>query len=229
MNTQILNAKLFEENKANIIFLKAIKNAHQCADKNGNFLHFKALMYPLEYIVTTEQINEAKTLFNAAKKAFLSEIGNKLIFVGMGSYYAPRFEDDVCNYRIRTEILNPEGRQFFIEFGRGLGENLNFDHVIDRDQQKEYEDKSTEIYNKIKSSGFQFHSHPLIEEYKKYDSQPYHWYKRELWSKTSSIKYTKQNVLKWVNDLFNCNFTAMQVDSIFLSPDDYKSISPKTK
>jgi len=227
MKRQILNAKLFEENKANIIFLKAIKNAHQCADKNGNFLHFKALMYPLEYIVTTEQINEAKTLFNAAKKAFLSEIGNKLIFVGMGSDYAPRFEDDVCNYRIRTEILNPDGKHFFIEFGRGLGENLNFDHVINRDQQKEYEEKRSEIYDKIKNSGFQFHSHPLIEEYKKYDSQPYHWYKRELWAKTTSIKYTQQNVLKWVNELFNCNFTAMQVDSIFLSPDDYKSISPK--
>lgn len=227
MKRQILNAKLFEENKANIIFLKAIKNAHQCADKNGNFLHFKALMYPLEYIVTTEQINEAKTLFNAAKAAFLSGIGNKLIFVGMGSDYDPRFDDDVCNYRIRTEILNPEGKHFFIEFGRGMGENLNFDHVINRDQQKEYEEKRSEIYDKIKNSGFQFHSHPLIEEYKKYDSQPYHWYKRELWAKTTSIKYTQQNVLKWVNELFNCNFKDMQVDSIFLSPDDYKSISPK--
>ena len=113
---QILSAELFQENKANPVFLRAVKNSHQCADKNGNFLHFKALLYPIEYIVTTEQINEAKTLFNEAKAAFLSGIGNKLIFVGMGSDYEPRFYDDVCNYRIRTEILNPEGKHFFIEF-----------------------------------------------------------------------------------------------------------------
>lgn len=147
----------------------------------------------------------------------------------MGMNYDARYKDDVCNHRIRTEIINAKGKKFFIELGTWGNELMRIDHVIDRDLQIHYEKKQLEFRDLINiNGGFNKISHqsPLYVDYKKYQEQPYHWYKKDVWQ-NMKVKYTNENVLKLVNVLFDCNFTEIVIDYNHLTTDIYSSISPK--
>ena len=50
----------------------------------------------LEYIVTEQQKSEAYEERKRVKSDKIKNMGNKLVFVGMGMNYKPRYEDDVC-------------------------------------------------------------------------------------------------------------------------------------
>jgi len=221
----ILTLEILQENKQNPSFIRAVANSHKCSDMYGKFLHFKSLVYPLEYITTEEQKNEATSIREQQKSDFKNSIGNKLVFVGMGSEYEERFQDDICNYRIRTEIQNPNGRNFFIEVSRGLDNKMNFDFVIDKDQQNQYENEAQKIRAQINESKSNFRTHPMYSIYKKYTEQPYYWYKKSEWY-SLNIEYTTKNLLKVVNDLFECNFKDLEIDNVFLTTNEFKSISP---
>lgn len=210
-------------------FRNEIAFAHKCCDRFGNFKHFGTCSYPIRYEVTEEQKKEALKERERAKKETIENINNKLVFVGMGCEYEPRYNDDVCNHRIRTEIINPEGKKYFIELGTWGEELTRFDFVVDRDLQNEFERKAEFWMEKIKSvGGFGkiSHSHPYYIEHKKYQEQPYYWNKKHLW-KDLKIKYTKANILKVVNMLFDCHFKEIEIDCFNLSTEDYKSLSPK--
>jgi hypothetical protein len=135
---------------------------------------------------------------------------SKLIFVSMGMDYKERFPGDVCNHRIRTELVNPHGRKFFIEVGTGRGDKMRIDHVIDRDQELEYAEKAHYYLERIKESKMVPQKHPLWDSYKKYMEQPHQWYRYKEWQGLS-LEYTKENVLKLVNRLFECNYTEMEL------------------
>lgn len=203
--------------------------AHGSHSADGKLIQKITCSYPITYIVTNEQIQEAETERQRAKKQAIKDNSGKLVFVGMGCDYAARYEDDVCNHRVRTEIINPEGRKFFIEVGAWGDEAMRIDFVIDRDQENEYEQKQWFYYDQIKANGG-FNkvgqNDPLMVEYKKYQQQPYYWFKREQW-KDIKPKYTMQNVLNLVNTLFDCKFTEIIIDNYNLSTDDYSSVSPK--
>lgn len=205
----------------------AIAYAHQCADKYGNFLHFSTCEYPTRRIVTAEQIREAQAEIKRSKAEKIKTLGNKLVFVGMGCDYEPRFIDDVCNHRIRTNFKNKDGKTFFIEVGTGRGENLRVDHAIDKDLQNEYDAKSSEYAEKrnaCERGSAQWHKyHELFKEYLK---QPYNNY-NGVERMGDGIKYTFANVLKLVNENFNCNFQEMEVDAYTLTTDDFTCQSPK--
>lgn len=205
--------------------------SHGVCDSFTNRLHFGALLYPKRYAVTQEQKDYATYHYEQMKQKAIESVGNKLVFVGMGMEYTERYKDDVCNHRIRTEIITPKGRRFFIELGTWGPELMRFDFVIDRDQENEYNEKAQEYRQKIEAAGGFTRigpGHPIYEAYQKYQSQPYYWYKKEQWN-SKRIKYTKNNVLRVVNDLFDCNFSEMAVDYNFLITEDYTSVSPKIK
>lgn len=208
----------------------AFAYSHQVCTSGGSFLHFGALCKTRRYAATIEQKEYATAEYERMKADKLARLGNKLVFVGMGMDYTARYEDDVCNHRIRTEIVNPNGRHFFIEVGGSSnGEMMHFDHVIDEDQRTEYENKQEHYRNKImEMGGFMkvSDSHPAMIKYREYQQQPYHWYKKDEWF-NSQIKYTKSNLIKVVNDLFECNFSEVEIHSYLITTEDYKSISPK--
>jgi len=203
--------------------------AHPVADKYSNTIHFGALVYPKRYAIDAELKQHAANEYAKMKQDLISSIGNKLVFVGMGMSYTERYEDDVCNHRIRTEIVNPEGRKFFIEVCAGKGENMHITHVTDRDQEHDYSIKAAEYRKKIEEAGGFWKigkGHHLYEQYQNYMSQPYYWYKKQEWNSLNA-KYTNANVLKLVNKLFDCNFTEMVVCDYLLSTEDYASTSTK--
>lgn len=206
---------------------RAIAYSHPCGDKNGTS-HYGVLYNGGRYACTIEDKNNAAAVFEKMKVAFLNaKRDNQLLFVGMGMSYPQRYDDDVCNHRIRTEIINPQGRKFFIEVGTWGAELTRFDHVIDRDMEILYDSKQSEYRNRIMAlGGFNKvqKDHPAMVNYRKYQEQPYYWYKKKEWIDLR-VRYTKQNILDVVNRLFDCNFNELVVDNLFLSTDDYFSVS----
>ena len=221
-------ADLLAQVGENIALTKEMAHAHSCCNEGGKHLHYCTMYKGKRYITSEEQREQAGRAYAINKAAAVAAIGEKLVFVGMGMNYESRYEDDVCNHRIRTEIVNPEGRRFFIEVCTGRGENMHITHVVDRDQEDEYNLKAQEYRNKIEQAGGFWKigkGHPLYENYQIYMSQPYYWYKKDDWFSLNA-KFTCANVLKLVNNLFDCNFTEMAVDYYHLNTDDYVSTSP---
>jgi len=207
---------------------REVNYSHGVCDKYSVHQFYCTMYGGKRYKTTLEQKEQAAKLYEINKQRAIKNVGNKLVFVGMGCEYSAKYEDDVCNHRIRTEIVNPQGRRFFIEVGTGRGEDMRIDHVVDRDQEDEYNAKATEYRQKIEDEGGFWRigkGHELYEKYQEYNNQPYYWYKHEQW-KNLKTKYTKANVLSLVNILFDCNFTEIEIDYNHLRTDDYKSVSP---
>jgi hypothetical protein len=199
-----MTPEIMEEIYSNEKLRNNVAYAHGCytSFENGcKFKYFKTCSYPIAYKVTEDQIKEAKEEKERAKAELLTHLGNKLVFVGMGMSYEPRYEGDPCNHRIRTEIVNAHGQRFFIEVGTGRGDEMRVDHSINRTLQEVYKDdhhKQGEFYN-----------YGNLERLGQYP------------------KYTKENIIRLVNDTFGCKFNEMIVDDYNLTTDDYQSISPK--
>ena len=181
-------------------FRNRVAFAHAYHNSNGEKGRITC-SYPVTYIVTEEQIAEAEAERIRAKKQAVKDNYVKLMLVGMGMAYEARYEDDVCNYRVRGEFQNPDGRVFLIEFGTGQGENLRIDHAIDRTRQDELQDSFAH-----QSEFFNF---------------------KKLESKTPEMKYTLSNLLQIVNKYFNCNFREIVIDNYNVSTEDYISVSPE--
>lgn len=220
---------LLNELGTNERLTKEVFFSHRVCDSYSNFLHYCTMYKGERYITTQEQKDKASKLYALNVKKALDNVGNKLVFVGMGMNYTKRYEDDICNHRIRTEVINPEGRKFFIEVGTWGDERMRIDFVIDRDLENNYSSKVEKIRDEIqKKGGYQkiSFSDPLYIDLKKYQEQPYYQYKRDYY-KDLNIKYTNKNVIELVNKLFDCNFTEMQIDYNHLTTDKYSSVSPK--
>jgi hypothetical protein len=130
---EVLTPEKLQEIYTNEAFRNKVAYAHGCytAFPNSVFKHFKTCGYPDEYIVTQEQIDEAAIELERAKIELDAKYNNKLVFIGMGMEYEPRFEGDVCNHRVRTELINKNGHKYFIELGTGRKEEMRCDHSID--------------------------------------------------------------------------------------------------
>lgn len=208
---------------------REVNYSHGVCNAQSHHLHYCTMYDGKRFKTSQEQKDKASVLYALNVKKAIENTKNKLVFVGMGMDYAARYNDDVCNHRIRTEIINPEGRKFFIEVGTWGNERMRIDFVVDRDQEIYYADQCQNVRNEILKRGG-YHkvsfSDPLYIDLKKYQEQPYYHYKREEY-KDLNIKYTKQNVIDLVNNLFNCHFTEIEIDYNHLTTDIYNSVSPK--
>lgn len=204
MNNQLieLTADKLREIYTNEKFRNQVATAHTCLDRFGNFKHMKTCSYPVEYIVTEQQINEAKKECERAKTEAIKNVGNKLVFVGMGMRYESRYKDDVCNWRIRTEFKNDAGHRFFIELSTLMDKkSVWVQHSIDRTLQDELNDSidgQSRFYN---YAGLE-RSHSLG-------------------------KYTKSNILRIVNKYFGCSYTEIEIDNYNLRTEEFICSPPK--
>lgn len=220
--------ELFAQLGENEKFTREVNYAHGVCDQYSVLQHYCTMYEGKRYITTLEQKQQAEKLYQINKQKAIGSVGNKLVFVGMGCEYSPRYDDDVCNHRIRTEIVNPQGKRFFIEVGTWGSELMRIDFVVNRDQENEYEEKVQFYRKEIEAKGgFNkvSNSDGLMINYREYQKQPYYWYKHSQW-KDLKPKYTKENVMNLVNTLFDCHFKEMVIDYNHLTTDDYSSISP---
>lgn len=120
---------------------------------------------------------------------------NILYFEGAGMFFNNRELEssfsDVGNFRIRTSFKNLDGRQIYLELGNGkeLGKRntlkrmfLTVDFCFYVPEDKEQEINYSELY----------------------DIRNEHLKPRKL-------DYTKNNIIKWINENLNCNFDSMEV------------------
>ena len=183
-------------------FRNDVAYAHGYTLQNGE-TGLKTCSYPIEYIVTPEQVEIAAKEQERRKKEVLNALGNKLVFVGMGMSYAPRYDDDVCNHRIRTYFVNSKGNKYFIEFGTGNGDNTRIDHAID-ETKRELADSGGS------TNGEWINNFNGLE---RRDHLP---------------KYTLSNLLNLINKEFDCKFTTIEVDDYNLTCSDFICNSPKS-
>jgi hypothetical protein len=224
-----LTAEKFADIYTDEAFRNDVAFAHQYADKNSVVLGRKTCSYPIEYKVTDEQIKLAEIERQRAKKQTVKDNKGKLMFVGMGCTYEPRYKDDVCNHRIRTSFTNAEGKKYFIELGTGNGHQMRCDHSVDRDLEYEYEEIVANLRKERDSvKRYSDEWDELCLQIDKYTKQVYYNY-QGLEHKGDLPKYTLQNVLNLVNKYFNCNFKEIVIDNYNVSTEDYTSVSPKHK
>lgn len=210
MSKQII--KLTDEKFQNIYTDKKLRN--QVASAGGcytvfpelKFKHYATVSYPIQYIVTKEQIEAAKAEWKRDSDEILKENKNHLLFKTMGMRRGIKGEID--NHRIRVEFVNSKGNEYFIEICpshyKWLGD-IHVTHSIDRTLQKEMGDRvdcQKHFYNAF---GLERPGETGL---------PY--------------KYTEESILKMVNEVFDCKFKKIIIDHYTKFPSDYQSISPKT-
>lgn len=194
-----LDDETFKEIYSNEKLRNAVAFAHTCLNSDNKFLHKKALMYPISYKVTEEQIKVSNDLRLKTQREVLIKNYNKLLFCGMGMEFKPTFKDGVGNYRIRTHFINDEGIECFIEFGKGTDEFFTIDHAI---------------FNYIDNT------HTLRERDKQINNY------LGLERNTPKLKYTFKNILNIVNKYFNCQFKEVVLDYYNIRCDNVLCRSP---
>lgn len=195
---QVLNKESFKEIYKNEELRNAVAFAHSVCNERGEEEYKKALLYPISYKVNPEQIYKANSLRLKRQKEVLKENKHNLLFCAMGMNFKPSINDGIGNHRIRTSFINNDGVKCFIELGTGrTDDNLRIDFAI-------YE------YGKKDIRGF--------------DNYKYNY--KELETKTPQLKYTYENVLRLVNEYFNCSFKKIVVDYYNIDS-DVLCISPK--
>ena len=125
------NEKL-QEIYTNIDFCKRVASAHNCYDSNSIFKYKKTCTYPVYYIVTDEQIEEAAKEYKRAKEEYILNMKkNVLYFVGMGMNFEKSELSDIENYRIRAYFQNNKNELYFVEFsGNNDKETFYCNHSI---------------------------------------------------------------------------------------------------
>ena len=150
-----------------------------------------------DFKVNENQIREATKEYNKRKESIILSIEDKLVFVGMGMDFKPKDKNHISNHRIRTSFLNNEGVLCFVGFGTNRDQNLlRCDHAIKNTKKNNSEWKSL---RERENTEERLNLERIKEE----------------------IPYTKENVLKLVNDWFNCDFEELEVYSYFINTDDY--------
>lgn len=193
MNRQIkLSDEKFKEIYTDDRFLHDCAFPVGCCDSRGFFKYYRTCTYPIEYIITEEQIAVAKAEFARHKQAFLD--GYKkgtLVLVCMGMDYESIHPDGIGNYRVCGDFKNSEGHHYFVEFCRDISKTVEYFHC-DFSVDMEMEDDGMHNYNIFDLQRRNFGERP----------------------------FTKSALLEIVNSTFGCNYRELVLDHWLISTDD---------
>lgn len=193
--TQILSDEKFQDVYKNEKFRNEVAYSHKYVKNDEVFCITTS--YPTVYRCSLKQKELALAEINRAKAEKMANIGNKLVFVGMGNTYEG---DDIGNYRIRTYFKNKAEDKFSIELLGNLGRSKRdtfpgfcyVDHAI---QHTIAGREKVEIRN-----------YAEIEQ--------------------RSFEYSKESILKVVNNNFKCAFTVLEIDNYTLCCEEFTCQSP---
>jgi hypothetical protein len=156
------------------------------------------LTFPTKYIVTDQQTIKALEERDSDRKRILSEIKNKLVFIKKGGMFSCSSYDVNC-YRISTIIKNNNNQLFYVELS-SLPKKRDHHFTFRCVSAIELKDKARKF--NPKNSGNLNQNYKALEDLQKLG------------------KYTKRNVLSFINENFNCSFTKMEIDEFTLSESD---------
>jgi len=195
---KVLTKNEYEKHKHLDRFIHEITFAHGVEGWDNYNLGMCYYVIGTEYYVSKEMQEIAKKEYQKRKNNIIKNLGNKLVFVGMGMDFKPSTPSHIGNHRIRTYFKNNHGVLCFIELGTGRDNKfLRCDHGLMHTKKS---------YDEWKSLG---------ERDKVEKRQPIEKIRGDY------IEFTKENVLKIVNENFQCSFKEMEVAKYFVSCDDF--------
>lgn len=200
--TNTMTPEKMQDIYTNDSFCKTVANAHKCYDQNRNFKHFKTCDYPIDHIITETQILEAKTQLEKRIKEDKEKYKNSIIFTNMGIIRKDLTNHNfIESHRIRAYFLNSKNEKFMIEA-----------ILHNEDDNSFYFDYSIKLETK---QGEEIEIH----NYKNLCKEPGSYQTKFI------ANYTKSNLLRIINNDFDCNFSSLETSSIIFC--DHISQSPK--
>lgn len=199
-NQKIMTDEMFQQFINDDKWISDIAHPVRCCDRLGNLMNYRTCTYPLEYIITEEQIAIAKERYAKRHDEVLASIRKgELVFCAMGSNYAPRFDRDVCNHRMRCYLKSTDGRMWFVELCRTAehwekqGYGFYYDYayeVIDGEEHYEI----SPVFTAVQGSSFDGRI-----------NKPYAW----------------ENVLAEINHRFGCSYTSARLERYFVTYEEW--------
>lgn len=227
---EILTDEHFQKIYSDPKFRNEVAFACKNCNSTGNFKYWATASYPKQYIVTEEQMEIAKHERDKANISLREKYKNDLLFKGMGSEFIPRWEDDVTNYRFRTWFKNRHGISFFIEIMPARDNGLFIDGATNLDDEKEFRNKLNKIFDEQiqfkKSTEKYWQLSNQIIEFRK--NEPTHNYSN-ICRDQRGYKCTQSDIVKLINEVFECDFKRMIIDEYDLilgNEDDILCFSP---
>lgn len=213
-------------------WIQNIAYATACYDKGHVFKHHRTVTYPDEYIVTEEQIAEAKHMAARRHDELLAGIKpGELVFCAMGMDYQSKHEGGVNNHRIRCNFRAKDGHRYFIEFCQTenywsgapgttpkneKGDWFFIDFSIDLDRRDENRRLQQEIYERRKAM-------KTNRERMSLPDVPQDEYNAKGVEKMSyCIPFTWANVLDFVNKTYGCTYTSARMLRYLVECDEWE-------
>lgn len=197
-NKIILNNTTFENLIKEDYWIHCIAQPVTCLDQYGKFEYYRSCSYPIEYIVTPEQIERAKTEYNRRRREELESLQPGILaFVPMGMDFDVKLDNSPNNHRIRCNFYNSKGHKYLIELTATMDKkqySVNFSVDVDLEEQR----KGTFIQDYYGACGL-----------------------------TCNVKIpaTWPAILQLVNRAYKCNYTTGKLFKYFINPDEYTNTS----
>lgn len=182
--------------------VSALANPCYVHDRYGQFAFLRTVTYPIEYIVSEEQVAKAKAVHAQRKKTILGNIvPGMLVFGAMGGNFQTETPDQVGNWRIRSNFTADDGKRYMIEFSAAVrGTGFYVTGAIDYEAEKEYDRQEQEVaeWNR---------SHLSANEHKPWPPQtcynPFN-----VRDNLVDKDFTFTNILEFVNTRFGCSYSS---------------------
>jgi len=194
---EILTEETFHNaiNNKDYGFLWGVRYAHGTDQSDV----YKIAFCDKKYYVTQQQKQKATRIMEKVelekKHQYLKS--NTLVFNGMGMSFKAK-PGYIGNHRIRASFINLDGIKCFIEVGTGKENDLmRCNHSM---------------YNYVNVCN-------SLKERDLREKNNYGNIERSL-----SLKYTFDNLLKLVNETFNCNYKSIVLEEHFLRTDVFTSV-----
>lgn len=215
-NKGVMTDEVFRQLITQDYWINNIAYPVNCCDKNGVHKHWRTVTYPDEYIVSEQQIAEAKRQYSRRHAECLMSIKKgDLIYVAMGMDYDSHLPDGVNNYRFRGDFKNTDGEQFFVEFITSARDNmLTIDFSIDRQLQKKYEEEYRQWREFNKDKPYHLQDKRKIPQY-------YFNAKNVEKKQHVRVEATWPAVLRFINSTYGCCYTSARLFRFFVHPDEY--------
>lgn len=207
-----LTDEMFRELIKEDYWIDRIADPVKCYDENRNFLHLHTVTYPIEYIVTEQQMQVAKERAEQRKQELIEGVKpGELVFVSMGCDYSSEMPDAVGNERIRCRFIDGKGRTLFIELCHAaMTEDFYVNAVVDIQLEEQYRRDYWEVVEHNKKTLNRNDYKPIPSVY----------YRLHI-DYNKYIPGTWKSILQFINDNFHCNYTSARKIDHFVYIDDY--------
>ena len=182
--------------------------AHAChtsPSTGSKYKHHKTCSWPVEYIVTQEQIKYAQELREEQKKSLIERLENSpetIVFHGMGMNFDHNYEKDKENTRYRENIRKSDVQNFRVRAYFMVNDTKYFVEVMTDAEGVGYFDFSIKFTTQADGTE--------VKEYG-YGGLGY----------GTKIPYTREAILNVINRTFGTKFSEMYVDKYDLNVKDY--------